>query len=66
MMIKKWFMTPNVGIRYVSEDRVFSNRSKIIAYSGGGTGGQDYDKTKGNNKAMLDKIDSSRHEGSHS
>lgn len=39
-------MTPNMDVRAVQEDKVFTNRAKIMAYSGGGTGGQDYDKGK--------------------
>jgi hypothetical protein len=67
-MIKKWFMTPTVGIRHISEDKM-PNRAKIMAMTGGGTGGQDGNekyKMGNNQKAILEKIDSSRHEGSQS
>lgn len=38
---KKWYMTPNVQMREVSEENVQTNRAKLIGMTGGGTGGQD-------------------------
>ena len=38
---QKWFMTPSVGLREVSETEVLKNRAKIMAMHGGGTGGDD-------------------------
>lgn len=55
---KKWYMTPNVQMREVSEENVNNNRAKLIGMTGGGTGGQD-SAYKGN-KNNFEQIDSVR------